>query len=46
MHHSKDLHARYGGEKMYLECEGDHNSQRDEHTLAAASVFLYNVMLV
>ncbi len=44
-HHARDLHARYAGEKSFVECVGDHNSPRPDHLMTAASIFLHNATL-
>ena len=44
-HHSRELHAKYQGEKNLIECDGDHNSPRPDYVLTSAAIFLHNATL-
>jgi hypothetical protein len=40
-HHSEDLLKKYAGDKKLMKFDGDHNSNRPDHFLDAAVIFLY-----
>ena len=44
-HHTKDLHAKYSGDKNLIMVDGDHNSVRPQFLLDSISIFFYNTLL-
>jgi len=44
-HHSEELYDAYGGDKMRILVEGDHNSMRPQFFLDSAVIFFCNTLL-
>eukprot|EP01087_Luapelamoeba_hula_P017630 TRINITY_DN5574_c0_g1_i1.p1 TRINITY_DN5574_c0_g1~~TRINITY_DN5574_c0_g1_i1.p1 ORF type:complete len:413 (-),score=64.95 TRINITY_DN5574_c0_g1_i1:84-1283(-) len=45
VHHAKELHEKYAGDKNLILVEGDHNSNRPKFFFDSVSIFFHNMLL-
>jgi hypothetical protein len=43
-HHTRELHAKYAGDKTIMEVEGDHNSGRPRYAEDSITIFFHNTL--